>query len=118
MKWQKGSYSPDDFSAMQKDAMARVREMQRKADENLRRSNAAIASPPAPPEPVPLPAPQKAEARPCPPPAPSNESGKLMQLLSAAGIDNDRLIILGLLLLLYNDGADQMLLLALLYLFM
>ncbi len=116
MKWQKGTYSPDDVASMQKDAMARVREMQRKADENLRRSNAAIPTPPKAEAP-PLPPPPPME-KPASPPSPPPEHGKLMQILSAAGIDNDRLIILGLLLLLYNDGADHLLLLALLYLFL
>ena len=111
MKWQKGGYSPGDFAAMQKDAVARVQEMQRRADENLRRSNAVL--PPPPPETPPLPPPL-----PPAPPAPTNDNGKLLQLLSVAGIDNDRLILLALLLLLYNDGADQLLLLALLYLFL
>lgn len=120
MKWQSmnGHYNGDQLAAMQKDAMDRVREMQRRADETLRRSNADF-SPPMPEEP-PLPPP----SAPPPPPlsvtsAPCKESmGKLEQLLSTAGIDRDRMVILALLLLLYNDGADQLLLLALLYLFL
>jgi len=114
MKWQKGNYSPDDFATMQKDAMARVREMQRKADEKLRQSNEVIA-PRAEIAPPPPPPPMEKNIVPSPP---LSENSKLTQILSAAGIDNDRLIILGLLLLLYNDGADQLLLLALLYLFL
>lgn len=119
MKWQSmnGHYNGDQLAAMQKDAMDRVREMQRRADETLRRSNADF-SPPMPEEP-PLPPP------PAPPPPPPSQSmphqepmGKLEQLLSIAGIDRDRMVILSLLLLLYNDGADQLLLLALLYLFL
>ena len=39
------------------------------------------------------------------------------QLLSALNLDKERLLILALLFLLYTDGADQTLLLALLYLF-
>ena len=120
MKWQSmnGHYNGDQLAAMQKDAMDRVREMQRRADETLRRSNADF-SPPMPEEP-PLPPP----SAPPPPPlsvpsAPCKEPmGKLEQLLSTAGIDRDRIVILALLLLLYNDGADQLLLLALLYLFL
>lgn len=114
MKWQKGAYSPGDFAAMQKDAVARVQEMQRRADEKLRQSNAVLPAPPPPPKTPPLPPPLP----PTPSPVPNNDNGKLQQLLSVAGIDNDRLLILGLLLLLYNEGSDQTLLLALLYLFL
>ena len=116
MKWQSmnGHYNGDQLAAMQKDAMDRVREMQRRADETLRRSNADF-SPPIPEEP-PLPPPPPPLSVPS---APCKESmGKLEQLLSIAGIDRDRMVILALLLLLYNDGADQLLLLALLYLFL
>lgn len=119
MKWQSmnGRYSGEELASMQKDAMERVREMQRRADETLRRSNADFAPPPPkaevkqePSPPPPLP--------PREPPAPVSNTGKLGNILSAAGIDQDRIIILALLLVLYNDGADQLLLLALLYLFL
>ena len=48
MKWQSmnGRYSGEELASMQKDAMERVREMQRRADETLRRSNADFAPPP------------------------------------------------------------------------
>ena len=126
MKWQNASsrqYSPEELSAMQKDAMDRVREMQRRADETLRRSNAALPpqeapqSTPLPAQPEPPHSPQPQQHPPAPP-LPQTTGGKLSQILSVAGMDQDRLIILGLLLLLYNDGADQLLLLALLYLFL
>lgn len=120
MKWNNASnYSREDLAAMQKDAMERVREMQRRADETLRRSNQSM------PQPSPLPPMQKEEnlsppppppkPLPQPPPAISNNS-KLSNILSIAGMDSDRLIILGLLLILWNDNADHLLLLALLYL--
>ena len=114
MKWQSmnGHYNGDQLAAMQKDAMDRVREMQRRADETLRRSNADF-SPPMPEEPPLPPPPLSVPSAPCKEPM-----GKLEQLLSTAGIDRDRMVILALLLLLYNDGADQLLLLALLYLFL
>ena len=51
-------------------------------------------------------------------PTPSNETKpSFEQLLSALNLDKERLLILALLFLLYTDGADQTLLLALLYLF-
>lgn len=119
MKWQSmnGRYSGEELASMQKDAMERVREMQRRADETLRRSNADFAPPPPRAEP-------KQDPPPPPPdlpqesPAPVSTVGKLGNILSMAGIDQDRIIILALLLILYNDGADQLLLLALLYLFL
>ena len=121
MKWQSmnSHYSGEQLASMQKDAMDRVREMQRRADETLRRSNADFAPPPAemkapPAEPVPIPPTPKPQVPvPCPEPI-----GKLENLLSVAGIDRDRIVILALLLILYNEGADQLLLLALLYLFL
>lgn len=121
MKWQSMSsrYSGDELASMQKDAMERVREMQRRADETLRRSNASLVPPPAQPvQEIPPSCPPEA-----PPPIPqptisAPPAGKLGNILSAAGIDQDRIVILALLLILYNDGADQLLLLALLYLFL
>ena len=120
MKWNNTSnYSRDDLAAMQKDAMERVREMQRRADETLRRSNQAMPQPSPPPpmqkEENPSPPPPPPKPLPQPPPAISNNS-KLSNILSIAGMDSDRLIILGLLLILWNDNADHLLLLALLYL--
>lgn len=51
-------------------------------------------------------------------PTPPNETKpSIEQLLSALNLDKERLLILALLFLLYTDGADQTLLLALLYLF-
>ena len=122
MKWQSGNnYSRDELATMQKDAMERVREMQRRADETLRRSNQAMppAAPPVQPPPEPSQEPPKPKPPPLPPPSvelPTASTNKLGNILSAAGMDSDRLIILGLLLILWNDGADQLLLLALLYL--
>ncbi len=46
MKWSNSNnYSANDLIAMQKDAMERVREMQRRSDERLRQSNAADFEP-------------------------------------------------------------------------
>ena len=120
MKWNNASnYSREDLAAMQKDAMERVREMQRRADETLRRSNQSMPQPSTPPpvqkEENPSPPPPPPKPLPQPPPAISNNS-KLSNILSIAGMDSDRLIILGLLLILWNDNADHLLLLALLYL--
>ncbi len=120
MKWQSmGSrYSGDELASMQKDAMERVREMQRRADETLRRSNASLNPPPPPPVQDPPPCPPEVSPQNPLPMHSAPSAGKLGNILSAAGIDQDRIVILALLLILYNDGADQLLLLALLYLFL
>lgn len=129
MKWQGNNgrqYSAEELEAMQKDAMARVREMQRRADETLRRGNrrslsenTAVAPSDLPPPPQ-APVPTVAVAPLSPPPSVESKEplagGKLRQILSVSGIDQDRLILLGLLLILYNEDADPLLLLALLYL--
>jgi len=119
---------------MQQDAMERVREMQRRADEALRRGNASAPKPRPyqPPQPQPQQTPQQQvqqvpQATQQPPStlpaAPAGGSGtaplegKVEQLLQTLGIDRDRLVILGLLFLLYNEGnSDRSLLLALLFL--
>ncbi len=130
MKWQNSSnYTPKEMAAMQKDAMERVKEMQRRADESLRRSNPEPKPEPIPPQqPVPPPAAevqnppnnQPAVTNSPAPAAPQSPvlsiESKLGQICSALGIDRDHMIILGLLLVLWNDGADRKLLLALLYL--
>lgn len=129
MKWQGNNgrqYSAEELETMQKDAMARVREMQRRADETLRRGNrrsltenTAVAPSDLPP-PSQVPVPAVAVTPLSPPSSVENKEplavGKLRQILSVSGIDQDRLIILGLLLILYNEEADPLLLLALLYL--
>ena len=46
----------------------------------------------------------------------SPSTGKLQGILNALNVDNERLLILILLVMLYNDGADYTVLLALLYL--
>ena len=51
------------------------------------------------------------------PTSPNETKPSIEQLLSALNLDKERLLILALLFLLYTDGADQTLLLALLYLF-
>lgn len=51
------------------------------------------------------------------PTPPDETKPSIEQLLSALNLDKERLLILALLFLLYTDGADQTLLLALLYLF-
>lgn len=89
-------YSPAQMAAMQKDAVRRVQEMQRQAKSRV------AGQPVTQEEPVSLPT---AESSPCPQP------------VSAAplpGISEEALL-LCILLLLFNEGTDGKLLLALLY---
>lgn len=130
MKWSNSNnYSANDLIAMQKDAMERVREMQRRSDERLRQSNSAIPKPIHPPAASSAPQSPAQAAPEDQGNAPSNgqreayapeqslaPSGKISQALQALGIDQDRLILFAVLLVLYNDGADYTLLLAILYL--
>ena len=69
--------------------------------------NRSQEAPGPPPTPPPVPQPQ--------PPAPK-ETTVLQDILSAVGLDDDRILILGLILILINDKADTTLILALCYL--
>ncbi len=131
MKWQNSSnYTPKEMAAMQKDAMERVKEMQRRADESLRRSNQDPKPESPSPQPIQLPVPEvqnppynqpAVNNSPAPAATPPQSAvfsieSKLGQICSALGMERDHMMILGLLLVLWNDGADRKLLLALLYL--
>ena len=149
MKWEPTKqYTPQQLQAMQQDALERVRQMQRRSEQVVRRSprapsffvqegvSAAHSSQP-PQQNVStasshpqnsshssqqntgwsrhtqqLPSPQNHSS---PPPA-ATSSNPLEAVMDALGLDQERLLILGLLLVLATDGADQTLLLALLYL--
>ncbi len=92
-----------NFNAMRQDAIRRSREMQRRAG---MRSSAAMPSAPAQEKPASAPA----------APSPSAGSllpGELQNLMK--GWDGERLALLGLLYILYKDGADAKLLLAIAY---
>ncbi len=108
---QNSGYSISEFSSMQQDAIQRVREMQRKARERLEESNrmAAAVPPPAPVRQAAAPPPQAAGQR-NPPALP------FQGLLDSLGMDGETALILILLLLLLNEGADRMVILALVYL--
>ncbi len=101
-------YSASQISSMQQDAIARVREMQRRAREKLQASN-----PPAVPQPAPPSGPARAGNH-SPRPQPPAEA-PLQGFLDRLGLDGETALILLLLLLLLNDGADRTLILALAY---
>lgn len=89
----------NSFDKMQRDAINRVREMQRRAQ---------ISNPPQDASP-PLPPPEpKAE--------PQRKEGSLTALLKDINIDEEKALIGLLIYILYKNGADTKLLLALGYL--
>ena len=87
-----------NFDAMRQDAIRRSREMQRRA----------VPMPPPPPA---SPMPERPSERPAPPI--QNPPGELQNLLS--GLNGEKLALLALLYLLYKEGAETELLLAIAY---
>ena len=103
--------NPPSFDAMRQDAIRRSREMHRRA-------MPAPHPPPVPPaEQIPPP------PIPTPPPKPANELGNLLGTLHLPeefrGLltdwDGEKLALAGLLYLLYKEGSDPALLLAIAY---
>ena len=108
-------YSASQISAMQQDAIERVREMQRRAREKLESSN-QIASAPVRQQPV-----QQAAYRqssPAVPAAPASPAQPFQGFLEKLGLDGETAFILIVLFLLINGGAVQSLILALVYILM
>lgn len=113
-------YSYNDFAKMQQQAIDRVREMQKKAMPNkpLQNGENSIFSSAdekpktksTPPEKINIP--KESPKKPANPQQKSNSSNPLSFLSS---MDSDMSLILPLLLLLGKEGADSILLLALLY---
>lgn len=96
---------------MMQDAVQRVMEMQRQAQARVH------------PEGEKHPSQSKPSSKPQPPPPPKPEpkpsalkSGLVEGILASTGLDKEQLLLLGLGYLLYKDGADHKLLLAILYL--
>lgn len=93
----------DNFAGMQEEAVRRVREMQRRAESYVNKPTDEI--PPAPP-------PDNT------PNEPPKKSGSLSSLFDFAGIklDEEKAMIAMLIYILYKNGADIKLLMALGYL--
>lgn len=135
-------YSQEDFAKMQQQAINRVREMQRQAasgENGKSRAEPQQSAPPFSPQrkpgfsPPSAERPKKDEKKEPPkeppfekPPAPKSErkspppitrvkKQEPQAVPSFFNIDSDAALILPLLLLLRRDGADEMLILALLY---
>ncbi len=138
MKWeQTRQYSQKEIQAMQQDAIERVRQMQQRSEQVLRRSakmpsffiednsqhhlqnhqNAYKEERKSPSPSIPHIVQESHPSSSFHPTPPNETKPSIEQLLSALNLDKERLLILALLFLLYTDGADQTLLLALLYLF-
>ena len=128
MKWeQTRQYSQKEIQAMQQDAIERVLRRSAKMPsffiednsqhhlQNHQESYKEERKSPSPSTPHVV---QESHPSSSFHPTPPDETKpSIEQLLSALNLDKERLLILALLFLLYTDGADQTLLLALLYLF-
>lgn len=100
---------------MMQDAVQRVMEMQRQAQARVHtegEKHPSQSKPPSKPQPPP---PPKPEPKPKPKPS-ALKSGLVEGILASTGLDKEQLLLLGLGYLLYKDGADHKLLLAILYL--
>ncbi len=91
-----------DIKRLQEEAIARVQEMQSRAERQLHRT------PPAPPPPKPEPPLQQ--------PLPAQPQRATQDLLDALTQDGDRTLILILLLILFQEQADSNTIFSLLYL--
>ena len=103
------NYTREEMMAMQKDAERRVREMQE-------RSKSLVASEPPPPPPPPPPKPQT-QPQPIHNETPVNK-GFLEGIFTDIKIDEEKALIIFLLIILARNGADMKMLLALGYLLM
>lgn len=99
------NYTREEMMAMQKDAERRVREMQE-------RSKSLVANDPPPPPPPPPPKPQPIHNE-----TPVNK-GFLEGLFPDIKIDEEKALIIFLLIILARNGADMKMLIALGYLLM
>lgn len=104
-----------DFNAMQAQAIRYAREMQRRAMPQQHPIAPPVPPPPPPPKPKEE-APNRDFAGHKEPPSPfSPISNMINSLFGNILKDRDTVLILALIILLASDGADKMLILALLY---
>ena len=109
------NYSKEDIMAMQKDAERRVMEMQAR-QKNIANGNCPPPSPPPSP-PVPPPPPMPCETMPIHKENPVNK-GFLEGIIPDIKIDEEKALIIFLLIILARNGADMKMLIALGYLLM
>lgn len=115
----KRNYSQEDIAAMQQDAIRRVKEMDRRArahlhpnnervqDEQLREITLPIAEATLTHDE------QKQEHNPA---KASSSPLSFSQLLEGLGLDSDHILIIVLIIILMQEGADKLLIFALVYL--
>ena len=120
MRWNSAkTYTEEDMLRMQQEAVDRVREFQQRSREATGPSWAEAAQPEPLLHPQPLPLEPVEEEASLPPDggsAPAPVQQPLEGLLERLGMDGETALVVGLLLLLYNEKADNLLLLALAYL--
>lgn len=108
-------YSSGEMMSMQRDAIRRVREMQRRANEKLRQQQQPVA--PVHQNSVSSNQPQHTHS--APPPISAEKFSPTLGLssfLSNFELDQEKILLLLLIVLLLNEGADTKLVLALCYL--
>lgn len=125
MKWQSSQYSESDINRMQKDAVQRTREMQKRAREAAAQFNRDFAQ-------------NNTHIKHQIPPQINADTARsthnehtevsqnqsplpLQKIVSALGLDHEKIVLIGLMLILLNDGGlnnpkTQKLLMALAYL--
>lgn len=128
MKWQNSMYSDSDMSRMQRDAIQRTKEMQRKAREAAERFNRNFAdnAPNARKPQSDAGSKNKSESAasflaPTTPEIKEAPDTPVARIFDALNLDREKTILIGLLLILLNDGGiregkNQKLLMALAYL--
>lgn len=139
-------YNEGEMRQMQREAEMRVREMQKRAEQTLARAQQDLPNTSESPEPhgwhsdpgtpptqdarqqpnptkpesspqEPLHTPKQAPAAPPQGETPAKKSGTIVgDIMDALGLDEDYLLIIGLILILINQRADTTLILALVYL--
>lgn len=129
MKWQSSQYSESDMSRMQREAIQRTKEMQRRAKEAAAQFNRDFSSQNPPAFKSNMPRHSHNLNNNSRPPEVSHGSGEekpaapmpIKKIVDALGLDHEKIVLIGLMLILLNDGGinntkNQKLLMALAYL--
>lgn len=107
------AYTENELARMRERAIASAREMQRRAA--IKGGEQRQCNRPNPPSSRPEPPPKPPERPPKPPEKPHE---KPPQKPSAPPVDDDRLLIIALIIILSADGADMLTIFALMYILM
>lgn len=107
------AYTENELARMRERAIASAREMQRRAA--IKGGEQRQCNRPNPPPSRPEPPPKPPERRPKPPERPHE---KPPQRPPAPPVDDDRLLIIALIIILSADGADMLTIFALMYILM